>query len=268
MKRVFIIGEKLISSSDRIKDVMRRKDRDSLLKIARDQINAGASALDVNAAMLMEGEEETIFWAIEAILNRFETMVCADTPRQDLLYRIGERFGERVILNSITADLVSVEKISKVMRENGSRAIIILKNSKGIPSDPEGRLELARASADVLEKMNVPPYRVYFDPVVTSIGTSSQGAAVFLQTVSLIKSELPEYRTVGGLSNVSFGLPMRKVINSVFTAMAIASGIDAVICDPLDRRIRETIMAAEATAGMDPGCSRLIRYYRNKRSED
>jgi len=268
MNRIFIIGEKLISSSENVKDIIYRRDRDKLLELAGNQINAGASALDVNTAILMEQEEETIFWAIETILSRFETTVCADTPRQDLLHRIGERFGDRVILNSITADRISIEKTSEVVRKNGSQLIIILKSSRGIPPDPEGRLELARESADILQEMKVTPDRVYFDPVVTSVGTSSKAAATFLRAASLIKAELPEYRTVGGLSNVSFGLPMRSLLNSVFMAMAIASGIDAVICDPSDSRIRETIRAAEAAAGMDPGCSRLISYYRKKRLED
>ncbi len=268
MKRIFVIGEKLISSSDKVKDIMRRKDRDELLALAERQVNAGASALDINAAMLMEREEETIFWATETVLSRHEVMVCVDTPRQDLLKKAGERFGERVILNSIPADRASIENISEVAGENGASVIIILKNSNGIPPDPEGRLELAKASADILEKMKVAPERVYFDPVVTSIGTLSEGAAIFLRAVSLIKSELPGYKTVGGLSNVSFGLPVRQLLNSVFLAMAVASGIDAVICDPSNRRIWETLRAAEAAAGMDPGCSRLIRYYRENRLRD
>jgi 5-methyltetrahydrofolate--homocysteine methyltransferase len=73
---------------------------------------------------------------------------------------------------------------------------------------------------------------------------------------------MPEYRTVGGLSNISFGLPMRSILNRTFLAMSAAAGIDALICDPTDRNISETIRAAEALTGIDPGCKKLLKYYR------
>jgi 5-methyltetrahydrofolate--homocysteine methyltransferase len=77
-----------------------------------------------------------------------------------------------------------------------------------------------------------------------------------------LTSEFPRFHRVGGLSNVSFGLPKRKVVNGAFLAMAISHGLDTVICDPTDKRLIDILKASEALTGNDPGCVRYLKHYR------
>jgi len=268
MGKLLIIGEKIISSSNKVKEILEQRNREKLLELAREQIEAGASALDINAAMLMDEEEDALVWAADTIIKNFSIRLSVDTPREELLKTLGSKYGEKVILNSISADPGSIEGIAATVRDKGASVIIILKNREGIPEDSDGRFKLAEESASLLERSGIKPGKVFFDPVVTSIGTSLKGAETFLRTVNKINIKMPDYKTIGGLSNVSFGLPLRPALNRTFLAMAVAMGVSAVICDPTDRGMQETIRTAEAVAGMDSGCAGLLKYYRSGRADN
>jgi cobalamin-dependent methionine synthase I len=87
---------------------------------------------------------------------------------------------------------------------------------------------------------------------------------VVLGTIAALAAEYPDYHRIGGLSNVSYGLPRRKLINRTFLAMALSHGLDAVICDTTDAALTEAVMVSETLLGLDPGCRRFLRSYRQK----
>ena len=113
----------------------------------------------------------------------------------------------------------------------------------------------------------MPPEKIFFDPVFQPVATGSEGLGTALATLRALTAELPEYHRVGGLSNVSYGLPKRKVVNSAFLSMAVSHGLDAVICDPTDGKLVDNIKASEALAGIDPGCLRYLKHYRAGRKD-
>jgi 5-methyltetrahydrofolate--homocysteine methyltransferase len=247
---------------------MEERDEESILEMAGEQIDAGASAVDINAAMLLEEEEEVLRWAIDSVLGRFDgLLVSADSPSEDILLRAAAYYGERIILNSFSAEPDTIRRLSPVLAEHGSSAIIMLKDKAGIPENTERRLELALESAEILKGNDIKPERIFFDPVVTSIGTTGNGAQTFLETVRILNERLPRYAAVGGISNVSFGLPLRGILNGTFLAMAVANGIGAAICDPTDNMIRDIIKASEAVAGIDRRCRGFLEYYRQLERE-
>jgi 5-methyltetrahydrofolate--homocysteine methyltransferase len=105
---------------------------------------------------------------------------------------------------------------------------------------------------------------LFIDPVFQPIATGAD-LRVVLETLDLLANEVPSPRTVGGLSNVSFGLPMRRLVNRTFLAMAVSRRLSAVICDPTDQGLLDVLAASEALAGLDEGCRRLLRRYRDRR---
>jgi 5-methyltetrahydrofolate corrinoid/iron sulfur protein methyltransferase len=109
--------------------------------------------------------------------------------------------------------------------------------------------------------------RVFLDPVLTPIATTPDGLRVSLDTIEGLKRNFPNFRSVGGISNVSFGLPRRRLVNRTFLAMAIARGLDAAICDPTDPEIIGTIRTAEAASGYDPGCKAFLTHHRSHSGE-
>jgi 5-methyltetrahydrofolate--homocysteine methyltransferase len=257
-----IIGEKLNSTNAKIRKIFENRDLDALLSAAGDQIDAGASWIDINAAMLMDKELENLLWAGRAILDKFDKGVSADSPDVAVLEKCAVEFGERCIVNSLTADEEVLGKMLPILAQAGAGVIIMLKTEDGIPPRTDERIGLAGEAVISAKESGVPPEKIFFDPVFQPVATGSEGLGTALSTLRALTAELPEYHRVGGLSNVSYGLPKRKTVNSAFLAMAISHGLDAVICDPTDSKLVDLMKASEALAGIDPGCLRYLKHYR------
>ncbi len=264
-KETVIIGEKLNSTNAKVRKVLENRDIDSLLSIAGAQIDGGASWIDINAAMLMDKELDAILWAGRAILDRFDKGISADSPDTAVLEKCAAEFGERCIVNSLTADGEILGKMMPVLSQAGAGVIIMLKTAEGIPPRPEERLGLAREAAEIAAGCGMPHGKIFFDPVFQPVATGSEGLETALGTLHALSDDMSDFHRVGGLSNVSYGMPKRKVVNRAFLAMAVSHGLTAVICDPTDSSLVDTLKAAEALTGVDPGCLRFIKHYRDSR---
>ncbi len=262
-----IIGEKINSTNAKVRAVLEKRDEAALVSLATDQFEAGASWIDINAAMLMDRELETLLWAGGTILENLEAGVCADSPNAAVLEKCAREFGERCIVNSLTADVEMLPRMVQVVAETGAGAIVMLKDSDGIPPRADGRIALAREAAGAASNSGLEPERIFFDPVFQPVATGSEGLETALSTLRALASEFPGFHRVGGLSNVSFGLPKRKVVNGAFLAMAVSHGLDTVICDPTDNRLIDVLKASEALAGRDPGCLRYLKHYRASKNQ-
>ena len=262
-----IIGEKLNSTNAKIRKIFENRDLDALLVTAGEQIEAGASWIDINAAMLMDKELDTLLWAGKAILEKFDKGISADSPDVAVLEKCAGEFGERCIVNSLTADEEVLTRMLPILARAGAGVIIMLKTVDGIPPRADERLGLAREAVITAKENGMPPEKIFFDPVFQPVATGSEGLGTALATLRVLTAELSAYHRVGGLSNVSYGLPKRKTVNSAFLSMAVSHGLDAVICDPTDGKLVELLKASEALSGVDPGCLRYLKYYRASRKD-
>jgi 5-methyltetrahydrofolate--homocysteine methyltransferase len=260
-----IIGEKLNSTNSRVRKIFENRDEVALLGLAEAQIEAGASWIDINAAMLMDMELEVLLWAGSAILEKFDKGISADSPDSTVLERCAAEFADRCVINSLTADEGVLKRMLPLLAEKGSGVIIMLKTEDGIPPGAEDRLLHAREAAGIAESAGMDKAKIYFDPVFQPVATGSEGLTTALETLRRLAGEMPDCHRIGGLSNVSYGLPGRKTVNGAFLAMAVSHGLDAVICDPTDSTLINILKASEALAGTDPGCLRYLKHYRSSK---
>jgi len=258
-----VIGERLNSSNTRVRELLSRRDEAKLLEAAEAQLSADAYAIDLNASMLMEDEREALGWAAGVLRSKLGAIVSIDTPNADLLFDLAGKFGEGAILNSFTADEDQLELALGTAGRTGCAVIIMLKDREGIPETAMLRLELASRVSAFVRRSGLDPSRLFLDPVLTPIATTTGGLGVSLDTIEGLKRNFPDFRSVGGISNVSYGLPRRRPVNRTFLAMALSRGLDAAICDPTDPDIIGTIRTAEAVMGSDPGCRRLLAHHRS-----
>lgn len=261
---MLIIGELLNSSNTRIKDIFEKRNEEGLLEVAEAQIAAGAFALDLNTSMLMEGEREALLWAARIIRSRLGAVVSLDTPSSNLLIDLAGEFGEGAILNSFTVDEKEIERAIDAAGRTGCSVIIMLKSGEGIPDTAMLRLGLASEVSIITKRASVDTSQIFLDPVLTPLATTRDGLRVALDTIEGLKRNFPNFRSVGGISNVSFGLPRRRLVNRTFLAMALARGLDAAICDPTDQEIIGTLRTAEVAMGSDPGCKNFLAHHRSK----
>jgi 5-methyltetrahydrofolate--homocysteine methyltransferase len=141
----------------------------------------------------------------------------------------------------------------------------MLKDMRGIPSSAGEKLAMAALVASKGAQAGIAPEKLFIDPVFSPLATAPGGVSAALECIREIRETFPAYRTIGGLSNVSFGLPERKLINRSCAAMAAAFGISALICDTTDRELMKTLKASETLSGRDPSCRKFLEWYRRER---
>jgi 5-methyltetrahydrofolate--homocysteine methyltransferase len=147
------------------------------------------------------------------------------------------------------------------------KVVALCMSDKGMPQTTDERLAIAEELVNNLVKNKVPVENIYVDPLVQPISTNVIFGVEFLNSIERIIKTCPGIHTVCGLSNISFGLPERKFLNQTFMVMAITSGLDAAIVNPLDKKMMASIIAAEALAGNDEWCSAYLTAYREKKLE-
>jgi 5-methyltetrahydrofolate--homocysteine methyltransferase len=152
--------------------------------------------------------------------------------------------------------------VTPLIKEHDAKVIALCLSDDGPPKDFEGRIEIAARLVDRLTGDGVPLENIYVDPCVFPISTSSDAGTFVLDAISWIHAQYPGVHTICGASNVSFGLPVRKLLNATFLAMLIARGLDSAIIDPCNSLTRACVLAAEALAGHDEFCTSYIAAFR------
>jgi 5-methyltetrahydrofolate--homocysteine methyltransferase len=132
----------------------------------------------------------------------------------------------------------------------------------GIPPTSQGRMEIIHKLVTMASKGGLAQNQLYIDPLVTTISTSTENAKITFDTIRHVKAAYPNVHIVSGLSNISFGMPLRALINRTFMAICISAGLDSAIVDPNDRELRGVMMAAEMLMGKDYYCMNFNRAYR------
>jgi 5-methyltetrahydrofolate corrinoid/iron sulfur protein methyltransferase len=265
MSALLLIGEKLNSTRPSVKKIFEERDKGQLLALAREQIEGGASCIDLNASMLMEREEEALRWGAAAVRAELRVSTMLDSPNTALLVRLVPEFGGGAILNSLPCEEEILAEALPAVSSAGAGVVIMLKDRRGIPPTIDGKLLLAERAVETAAEAGVAPERLFIDPVFAPLATNAGGLLVTLDTIRGLATRFPECPRIGGLSNSSYGLPERKLINRTFAAMAIASGITVLICDTSDRELMRSLRASEALAGSDPNCRRFLAHFREQR---
>jgi 5-methyltetrahydrofolate--homocysteine methyltransferase len=137
----------------------------------------------------------------------------------------------------------------------------------GMPETAEARISIAEELINCLVKNNVPLENIYVDPLVQPLSTNDSYGTEFLTSIEMIMNRFPGIHTICGLSNISYGLPERALLNQTFMVMAITRGLDGAIVNPLDKKMMASIVTAEALAGKDEWCAEYLQAYRQKKFE-
>ncbi|MBV7273387.1 dihydropteroate synthase [Clostridium sp. PL3] len=140
-------------------------------------------------------------------------------------------------------------------------------SDKGMPQTRNESVEIADKLVNDLVRNGVKTDNIFLDPLVQSIGTNDTFGIEFIDAVEEIINTFPEVHFMCGLSNISFGLPDRKYMNSIFAVMAIAKGLDGLMINPLDKKMMANIIVAETLAARDKSCMKYLKAYRKKKFE-
>jgi cobalamin-dependent methionine synthase I len=265
---MIIIGEKINSTLKSVRPAMESRDGASIIDLARRQSEAGACYIDVNAGMFYNNEIETLEWLIETIQAEVKTPFAIDSPNaRALLAGLKANRNGKPIVNSITGEKERIKGVLPLVTEYKTGVIALCMDDRGMPETARERVEVARSLIELLTREGVVLDDIYIDPMIRPIGTGSHYGVVALETMRTVKAEYPDVHIACGLSNISFGIPARKVVNQAFLVAAMTSGMDGAILDPLDRKLMTFLYASEALLGIDDFCMNFITKFREEQLE-
>ncbi|MCC6485170.1 MAG: dihydropteroate synthase [Armatimonadetes bacterium] len=256
---MLIIGERIntsrkINKELVIENAVRNRDADYVVKLASDQVDAGAHYVDLNCGTLHEGEAHSLQWLTETIQARVPGALCFDSPSAEALAMALEVYDTgrgQPMINSITAETERFDQILPLALKHKAKVIALAMDEAGIQPDGQKRYEVALALIRRLTDAGVPIDDIYVDPLTFPIGTGSDFGVVMLDVVRRIKDSFPDVHVTAGVSNVSHGMPARKILNEAMLVLAMGAGMDSAIIDPMDRHLMALIAASESILGLD-----------------
>lgn len=254
-----IIGEKINGTRKRVARAIAERDIDFIKRLAVRQADAGSTWLDINAGTHPDQEPEDFIWLIEAIQTEVDTPLCLDSANPKALEIAIGAVDKTPMINSISAEPERLEKILPLVAKHDCDVIALAMDDKKIPETYEKRMEVIEVILVATRAAGVPDNKVYIDPLAMTIATANQSAVMACETISRVKVKNPEVHFTMGLSNISFGLPARKQINSTFLTLAMHAGLDSAILDPLDRELQAAILTTELLLGKDKHCLNYVR---------
>jgi 5-methyltetrahydrofolate--homocysteine methyltransferase len=261
---MIIIGERLNSSRRDVQEALARRNEAFLLEQAKLQEEAGAAYVDLNASALVDKEGETLRWSIPLLQRTLKIPLSLDTPNPEAMEEALKLHRGRALLNSITGEEGRIRNLLPLIKDYQPQVIVLCLDDKGLPDKPERALSIAHKMVELLVRQGLKAEDIFVDPLVRPIGADWRAGSLFLESLERIKSHLPGIKTIAGLSNVSFGLPQRKLLNKTMLVLALKVGLDAAICDPLDEELQAALAASSALLSLDPSLKKYLQYIRQK----
>ncbi len=227
------------------------------LRFAEEQIEAEAGLLDVNVGAPMVAEEDVLPELVKRLIHRFRIPLCLDSNNADALERGLWTYPGSPLVNSISGEPGRMERLAPICRLHGAPFILLPLKGKKLPVTVSERLAIIEELVDQALSLGVRKNMILVDALALTVSSKPEAAKACLETIRHCRDVwgLP---TCLGLSNVSFGLPARELVNSTFLSMCMAAGLSAVIANPNSPRLRETLFASEVLLARDARAARFI----------
>jgi len=255
-----VIGERLNPTGKKfLKDALLRGNMDVVSDIAREQVEAGAMLLDVNAGVPGIDEKETLKAMVNEVCNSVPAPVLIDTSNPEALEAALRIYPGRAIVNSISGESKKIEALLPITKKYGAMFVLLPVDDNGVPETAEERIEIIKRVYAKAREFGFGKEDILVDGLVMTIASNPSGALETLKVISWCK-KIYRINTTIGLSNVSFGLPSRENINAAFLAMAVANGLTSAILNPNNQQMMQCVKASDALAARDKSGILYIEY--------
>ncbi len=258
---MIIVGEKINGSIPSMAKAIAEKNEARIKSLAKKQSKAGADYIDC-CASVNEGEVETLGWMIDLIQEVTDTPICVDSPNPEAILAVLDRVKKPGMINSVSGEGNKMDVIFPAIADTKWNVVALLCDDSGIPKTAEDRIRVLDRIMAEAEKYGIRQNRIFIDPMVEMLCTAEEGVSMLMEVISYIKENYPKAHIICAVSNISFNLPYRKIVNQAFTVMAMNYGMDAAVMDPLNRDLRGVIYATDALLGEDYYCMEYIGAFR------
>jgi 5-methyltetrahydrofolate--homocysteine methyltransferase len=259
---MLIIGERINSSRKQIAEAISSRNAAFIQNEAKAQTKAGADYIDVNAGSFVDEEAEHLKWLIEVVQEATDHPLCIDSPDPEVIKSVLPLAKISPMINSITLEPNRIEGMLPVVVEYKCKVIALCQTEEAMAESAEEKLDIAGQLVDRVTGAGIPISDLYIDPLVYPISTNTASGPATLDAIAQIMEQFPGVHTTCGLTNISYGLPNRKLVNRAFLVAAIAKGLDSAIIDPTDKKLYGALKAALMITGKDDFCMQYVTAFR------
>lgn len=262
-----LIGERINpTGKPRFKEALRSGDIDYILREGIREAERGAHVLDVNVGLPEIDEPKLLCRAVTELQAVTDLPLQIDTSNTSAMERALRLYNGKAMINSVNGKRESMDKIFPLVKKYGGLVVALTLDEDGIPPKAEDRLEIARKILSVAKSYGIEKKDIIFDPLAMAVSADKNAANETLRAVRLIHQELGCHTSLG-VSNVSFGLPERDLINSTFFTLALSAGLSAAIMNPYSEEMMSAYRAYLALSGLDLNFEKYIEYATSRSKE-
>jgi 5-methyltetrahydrofolate--homocysteine methyltransferase len=260
-----LIGERINpSGKKKLGEALKAGKLDIVRQEAKAQAKAGADILDVNVNIFGVDELALLPKAVQAVMDTVDIPLCLDSASPEALEAALKVYKGKPLINSVSGEEKSLAKILPLVKGYSAAVIGLVQDDEGIPHDAKRRLAIAKKIVERAEAAGIPRNDVIIDCLSLAVGADMAAGTATLEAARQIKQELGVNLTLA-LSNISFGLPDRELLNNAFVAMAIAAGVTCVIADV--NKVRPAVLAADLVLAHDKYARRYTESYRQRQKQ-
>lgn len=262
--RIRIIGERINpTGKKKLKEALIKGDLEYVLDEALKQVDCGAEILDVNMGLPDINEKEMMIKAIKKISSTIDTPLQIDSSNPSVIEEAVRTYNGKPVINSVNGKQSNMDAIFPIVKKYGACVIALTLDERGLPKNCEERVEIADKIIKCADKYGIGRDKIIVDCLTLTVSAQQDAAIETLNAIKQIKEKYGVKTTLGA-SNISFGLPERKILNKTFLATALAFGLDAPITDPTEKEYLETIKAFEVLSNKDVESKDYIQYFSAK----
>ncbi len=255
-----IVGERLNpTGKKRFQQALVDGDYDYLLRQALEQVDAKAHVLDVNVGHPGIDEVIVLPEVVTLLQSVLDTPLQIDTTHIDAMEAALRLYNGTPILNSVNGKADNLAQVLPLVKKYGASVVCLPLDEAGIPDTAQGRLAIAKRIVEAAKAHGIPKEKLIFDGLTMTVSAEPASGRVTLDTLDAIKSELGTLTTLG-VSNISFGLPNRGLLNRTFLVLALEHGLDLAIINPNHRQMVEVLLAHNALSNKDPDMAEYIAW--------
>lgn len=260
---VRVIGERINPTGKKLfKEALKRRDLDYIMKQAIEQTEWGAEILDVNVGLPDIDEKEMMLAAVDAVQSVTDAPLQIDTTETDVLEAALRNVSGKPIVNSVNGEDEKLEAVLPLVKKYGAAVIGLALDNDGIPKTAEKRFEIAEKILKRAMEYGIPKRDVYIDCLTLTASAEQDNVMETVNAMRMVRERLG-LKNVLGVSNISFGLPNRELVNTTFLTMAMNSGLDLPIMNPNSAAMIGAVRAFRLLSGYDRNGADYIGNYVN-----
>ena len=268
---MIIIAEKINGSIPSVAKFIAERNEEAIKDLAirqAEQIGENKGFIDVCSSVAPEVEFDTMRWMLDLVQGVTDMPISVDSPNAECLLELLPYVKKPGLVNSVSGEGNKIDLIFPFLAKPENKkweVMALLSDDTGIPKSAADRLRVFDKIMEKAKEYGIAPNRIHIDPLVEMLCTSEDGIAMVEEVMTKIRERYPSIHISGAVSNISFNLPARKLVNMAFVCLAIKAGMDSAVFDPLDKQLLGVIFATEALLGQDDFCMEYIGAFRDER---